>query len=60
MDAPFWRLVAERAGLGFALELFEEDVAAAAAGAAATSGGLAALDDARAEPWPPMQVWRPA
>jgi hypothetical protein len=52
----FWRVMAERAGLGKALAEFPEDVGAAAASAAAASAKLKWPEDARAEPWPPMRV----
>jgi hypothetical protein len=48
--------LARAAGLDKALKQFPEDVAVAARSAALTRDAAGALDQAAAEPWPPMQV----
>lgn len=48
--------LARAAGLDKALKQFPEDVAAAARSAALTRDAAGALDQAAAEPWPPMRV----
>lgn len=54
--APDLDALARAAGLDKALKQFPEDVAVAARSAALTRGAAGALDQAAAEPWPPMQV----
>ena len=48
--------LARAAGLDKALKQFPEDIAVAAHSAALTRGAAGALDQAAAEPWPPMRV----
>ncbi len=58
MDEALIEALAKLAGLERALAAFPGDVAAAAAQAGHNRDRLAALDDPRAEPWPPMQAGR--
>ena len=55
---PDVNALARAAGLDEALKQFPEDVAVAARSAAQTCSAAGALDQAAAEPWPPMQVRR--
>ena len=55
-SAPDVDAFARAAGLDKALKQFPEDIAVAAHSAALTRGAVGVLDQAAAEPWPPMRV----
>ncbi len=56
MDKEIIELLAHRAGLQKAMAEFPDDVIAAARQAADVAAAIAAPEDPRAEPWPPMRA----
>jgi hypothetical protein len=55
-STPDANALARAAGLGKAVKQFPQDIALAAQAAENARSAMPGLDDAAAEPWPPMRV----